>query len=78
MSFEIFPGLLDDSVPLPRAVARALLMQKGSGLRMADVPASARKASSDHSEGLNHKCGSLLSRESFILNIFIDYILKCI
>lgn len=39
-------GPLDDAVPLPRALARGIHAQRGSGLRLADVAEEARSASS--------------------------------
>ena len=62
-------GLLDDSVPLPRAIARAMHAQKGSGLKLAEVPADARKASSVHNNeslGQHHHSGSLREPEHFV------------
>ncbi|CAJ1418276.1 unnamed protein product [Effrenium voratum] len=41
-------GLLDDSVPLPVALARARAAARGSGLRLAKVPPERRRASSTH------------------------------
>jgi hypothetical protein len=62
-------GLLDDSIPLPRALARGLFAQKGSGLRSAGVPGNARKASSLHSdESLGYTSGRLAKfADSFLL-----------
>jgi len=52
-------GLLDESIPLPRALARGLFAEKGSGLRAAGVSADARKASSTHSDELAQQSGGL-------------------
>lgn len=52
-------GLLDESIPLPRALARGLFAEKGSGLRPAGVSADARKASSVHSDELAQQSGGL-------------------
>lgn len=59
-------GLLDDSIPLPRALARGLFAQKGSGLRSAGVPGNARKASSLHSdESLGYTSGAIDSTRAW-------------
>jgi len=44
-------GLLDEQVPLPRALAQGIAARKNTGLKVAGVPADARKASSTHTDG---------------------------
>merc|ERR1719203_2029153 len=57
-------GPLDESVPLPRALAGGLFAQRGSGLRLAEVPKERRTASSSHGDdqpGAQHHSGWLSS-----------------
>lgn len=58
-------GLLDESIPLPRALARGLFAEKGSGLRAAGVSADARKASSTHSDELAQQSGVMDSKRAW-------------
>ncbi|CAE7284772.1 NGLY1 [Symbiodinium pilosum] len=61
-------GQLDESVPLPRALARGLAAQKHSGLPLAKVPQNARKASSsfgDDQPGQKHHSGTLDSSSAW-------------
>ncbi|CAK9017172.1 unnamed protein product [Durusdinium trenchii] len=61
-------GLLDDSVPLGCAIARAWGAQKGTGLKSANVAADARKASSSYNDehiGQRHHSGTMDSKSAW-------------
>ncbi|CAE7353140.1 NGLY1 [Symbiodinium sp. CCMP2456] len=61
-------GQLDESVPLPRALARGIAAQKNSGLQLAKVPLEARRASSSHDDdkpGQRHHTGTLDSASAW-------------
>lgn len=61
-------GPLDESVPLPKALAAGLAQQRHSGLEVADVPAESRSASStwqDEAVGQPHHAGRLDSRQAW-------------
>lgn len=67
-------GPLDESVPLPRALAGGLFAQRGSGLRLAGVPQERRAASSaynhdgcpDEKPGDPHHSGCLDSAHGWV------------